>query len=242
MSAHDHCFIKGAAPDHTPLLMLHGSSGTELDMVPLAGRLAPGSMAVALRGAVAWEAGFAFFRRFEDRSIDERDLLARADVLAGEVVRIGKNYRFPRPPVAIGFSNGAIMAAALLMLYPRCLSGAVLFRPLSPFAVAPDTRLSRVPALLVDGDNDERRLRGDGAGLAQRLAHMGADVAHHVLPTGHSITEDDIGPDARMVEAAARPGRKWIEPRRERVGNPAWAFPLRCTIGTLISMRSIEVS
>ncbi|MGY3144324.1 phospholipase/carboxylesterase [Bradyrhizobium sp. USDA 3397] len=193
LSVHDHCFIESAAPDRTPLLMLHGSSGTERDMVPLAGLLAPGSMAVALRGAVPWEAGFAFFRRFEDRSIDERDLLARAEVLAAEVVRIGKNCRFPRPPVAIGFSNGAIMAAALLMLYPRCLSGAVLLRPLSPFAVDPDTRLSRFPALLIDGDNDARRLRGDGARLAQRLAHMGADVTHHLLPTGHTITEDDIG-------------------------------------------------
>ncbi|WP_271572251.1 alpha/beta hydrolase [Bradyrhizobium sp. CCBAU 11386] len=193
MPAHDYCFIEGAAPDHTPLLMLHGSSGSERDMVPLAGRLAPASMAVALRGTVPWEGGFAFFRRFEDRSIDERDLLARADLLAGDVVRIGMSYRFPRPPVAIGFSNGAIMAAALVMLYPRCLSGAVLLRPLSPFAVDPDTRLPSVPALLIDGDDDERRLRGDGARLAQRLARMGADVTHHLLPTGHGITEDDIG-------------------------------------------------
>jgi len=82
------------------------------------------------------------------------------------------------------------MAAALVMLYPRRLSAAALLRPLSPFAVDPDTRL---PATIIDGRDDERRLPGDGSRLAQRLTRIGADIAHHVLPTGHAITEDDIG-------------------------------------------------
>jgi len=192
MPSCDHYLLSGAGLDHTPLLMLHGSGGTEQDMVPLAGQLAPSSTAVAVRGAVPWEGGFAFFRRFEDRSIDERDLLARSGRLADDVAQIGIDYRFPRPPIAIGFSNGAIMAAALVMLYPRCLSAAVLLRPLLPFAADPGTRLSRTPVLIIDGRRDERRSPGDGARLARRLAHMGAEATHHELPTGHSITGDDI--------------------------------------------------
>ncbi|MGV7219741.1 alpha/beta hydrolase [Bradyrhizobium sp. UFLA05-112] len=113
MASHDHYFIKGAGVYDTPLLLLHGSGRTEQDMVPLAGQLAPASTAVAVRGALPWEGGFAFFRRFEDRSIDERDLIARADRLADEVNQFGMDYRFPKPPIAVGFSNGAIMAAAL---------------------------------------------------------------------------------------------------------------------------------
>ncbi|MBR1085947.1 esterase [Bradyrhizobium manausense] len=170
-------------------------------MVPLAGQFAPSSMAVAVRGSMPWEGGFAFFRRFEDRSIDERDLLARAGRLADDVAQFGIDYRFPKPPIAIGFSNGAIMAAALLMLYPRCLSAAVLLRPLSPFATDPGTRLPRTPVLILDGHHDERRSPGDGARLARRLAHVGAEITHHQLPTGHSITEDDL-----------RLGREWLRP------------------------------
>jgi phospholipase/carboxylesterase len=201
MPSHNHHFINGAELDHTPLLMLHGSGGTEQDMVPLARQFAPASAAVAVRGAMAWECGFTFFRRFEDRSIDERDLVARAGRLADEVIQIGIEYRFSRPPIAIGFSNGAIMAAGLVMLYPGCLSGAVLLRPLSPFVIDPNTSVPGTPALIIDGHHDERRSPGDGARLAQRLARMGADVTHHLLAAGHSITEDDV-----------RLAREWIRP------------------------------
>ena len=201
MPVHHYRFIEGAGPDKTPLLMLHGSGRTEQDMVPLAGQFAPASMVVAVRGAVPWDDGFAFFRRFEDRSIDERDLVARAGRLVDDVTQIGMDYGFPRPPIAVGFSNGAIMAAALIMLYPGYLSAAVLLRPLSPLAIEPSTRVPGTPALIIDGRDDERRLPGDGARLAQRLARMGADVTHHLLPTGHSITEDDI----RLV-------REWLRP------------------------------
>ncbi|MBV9986005.1 esterase, partial [Bradyrhizobium sp.] len=180
---HHHLFIPGAEPSHTPLLLLHGSGRTEQDMVPLAAELAPRSMAVAVRGAVPWESGFAFFRRFEDRAIDERDLLSQAGSLAKSIAQIGIARGFARPPVAVGFSNGAIMAAALIMLEARLLSGAVLFRPLSPFAADPGTQIPATPVLIIDGRDDERRSPGDGARLAQRMARMGADVAHHLLPT-----------------------------------------------------------
>jgi len=189
---HHHVFIPGAALSHTPLLLLHGSGGTEADMVPLAAELAPGSMAVAVRGAVPWDGGFAFFRRFEDRSIDEHDLLARAVALAEDIVQIGVDRRFAKPPIAVGFSNGAIMAATLVMLYSGVLSGAALFRPLSPLAEDPDTRIPNMPVLIIDGRDDERRSPGDGGRLAQRMARMGAGVTHHVLPAGHSLVADDL--------------------------------------------------
>jgi phospholipase/carboxylesterase len=201
MASHHHRVIDGNGLDHTPLLLLHGSGGTEQDMMPLASQFAPASIAVAIRGAVPWEHGFAFFRRFEDRSIDESDLVARAAELADVVAQIETDYHFPRPPIIVGFSNGAIMAAALVMMYPGRLSGAILLRPLSPFAIDPNTRVPGTPALIIDGHHDERRSPGDGARLAQRLVQMGARVTHHVLPTGHSITEDDI-----------RLARDWLRP------------------------------
>jgi phospholipase/carboxylesterase len=142
--------------------------------------------------AVPWEGGFAFFRRFEDRAIDESDLLDRASALAEGIVQIGVDRGFAKPPVAVGFSNGAIMAAALVMLYPGLLSGAVLFRPLSPLAADPDARIPKTPVLIIDGSDDQRRSAGDGTRLAQCLARMGANVTHHLLPTGHWLVADDL--------------------------------------------------
>jgi phospholipase/carboxylesterase len=201
MLSHRHLFIPGAESSRTPLLLLHGSGGTERDMVALAARLSPESMATAVRGAVPWEGGFAFFRRFEDRSIDESNLLDRAGALAEYVAQIGVDHRFPKPPIAVGFSNGAIMAAALLMLHPGLLSGAVLFRPLLPFAADPDTRIPGTPVLIIDGRDDRRRSPGDGARLAQRMTSMGASVTRHELPTGHSLVADDL-----------RLARAWLAP------------------------------
>jgi phospholipase/carboxylesterase len=191
MPFHHYELIAGAETFHTPLLMLHGSGRTERDMIALANELSPKSMAVAVRGAVPWEGGFAFFRRFEDRSIDESSISVQARVLASCLEKIASDHRFARPPIAVGFSNGAIMAAALLMLYPHLLSGAVLFRPLSPFAADPRTSIPGSPVLITDGSDDHRRSPGDAALLASRLARLGASVTHHQLPVGHSITEHD---------------------------------------------------
>jgi phospholipase/carboxylesterase len=200
MASHNYQFIPETGTGHPPLLLLHGSGGSEADMAPLATKLLPGAMAVAVRGAVPWEGGFAFFRRFEDRSIDERDVLAQAGLLADSVAQIGSAQGFARPPVAVGFSNGAIMAAALIMLHPGLLTGAVLFRPLSPLATDPDTRLPQTPVLIIDGSDDPRRSPGDGARLARRLARMGANVTHHLLRTGHSLVADDLSLASEWLE------------------------------------------
>src|SRR5438477_5211229 len=105
--------IQSAEVDGTLLVLLHGSGRTEQDMVPLAARLSPGSSAVAIRGAIPWDNGFAFFRRFEDRSIDEDDLVTQTGVLADDILQIRAGCRLSRAPIGVGFSNGAIMAAAL---------------------------------------------------------------------------------------------------------------------------------
>ena len=94
-------------------------------------------------------------------------------------------------PVAVGFSNGAIATAALLMSRADLLGGAVLFRPLSPFVAPPFANLDGVPVLVLDGADDERRSPGEGRRCAQDLTAMGADVTHHVLPAGHALTDGD---------------------------------------------------
>lgn len=133
--------------------------------------------------------GHAFFRRHADRRIDEEDLAARTPVLR-DFIR-GMERDIGARPVVVGFSNGAIMAAAMLMSHPDLLAGAVLLRPLSPFAAPPPVDLGGVPVLVLDGAQDERRAAGDGALLAGDLRGMRAAVTHEVLPVGHAITAQD---------------------------------------------------
>ncbi|UCI09374.1 alpha/beta hydrolase [Mesorhizobium sp. B1-1-8] len=157
----------------------------------MAGELAPGAAKLGIRGTVAMDEGYAFFHRFPDRRVDEADIADRAPGLAEFIDAACGRYNFGRRPIAIGFSNGAIMAAALLLTHPSLLAAAVLFRPLSPFSHDLPHRLDRTPVLIVDGNRDGRRSPGDGLRLAGRLAGAGALVTHHVLPVGHSITAED---------------------------------------------------
>ena len=188
---HIHHFIPGTNPTRAPLVLLHGSGGDEHDLVPLAQELAAGSPILGIRGTVAIDGGFAFFHRFPDRTIDEADITARIPILADFMAAILAGHSVTRAPIAIGFSNGAIMAAALLLTRPSLLAGAILFRPLSPFTHDLPTRLEGTPVLITDGEKDSRRSPGDGLRLAERLIGAGATVTHHVLPVGHSITADD---------------------------------------------------
>ena len=190
-STHFHQFISGTRPDAVPLVMLHGSGGDEHDLVPLAAEIAPGAPALAIRGTVAIDGGFAFFHRHPDRSIDEGDIGTRIPELATFIESATIGHDLCKPPVAIGFSNGAIMAAALLLTHPSLFSAAILLRPLSPFLEDRPARLDAIRVLIIDGEKDSRRSPGDGARLAERFGRTGAMVTHHVLPVGHSITEMD---------------------------------------------------
>ena len=187
---HEYALVPGEDASHVPLIMLHGSDGSEVDLLPLAQRLTPGGTHLGVRGTVRLPEGYAFFRRHYDRRIDEDDLRARVPGLAA-FIRARRADLGGVPPVAVGFSNGAIATAALLMSRADLLGGAVLFRPLSPFVAPPFANLDGVPVLVLDGADDERRSPGEGRRCAQDLTAMGADVTHHVLPAGHALTEGD---------------------------------------------------
>lgn len=190
--SHAYRFLAGTDTARAPLVLFHGSDGTEADLLPWAEDIAPGAARLGVRGTVVTQGGYAFFRRFPDRRVDEADLDARVPVLAEFIETSCARLGFTRPPVVVGFSNGAIMAAALLMAHPGLMAGAILFRPLSPFTDDARYRSDRTPVLIVDGANDDRRSSGDGRRLAERLRRAGAPVTHRVLPCGHAVTARDI--------------------------------------------------
>ncbi|MEU3011923.1 alpha/beta hydrolase [Nocardia asteroides] len=208
--SHTHRYLAGTDSSAHPLVLLHGSDGTESDLLPLAGEVAPGAPRLALRGAVATDGGYAFFRRLPDRRVDEVDLAGRLLPVAQVIETSCAAHHFTRQPVALGFSNGAIMAAALLMTSPALFAGAILLRPLSPFSQDLPHRLDDIPVLIVDGSDDTRRSPGDGLRLTERLRRAGASVTHHVLRTGHLITAED-----------AALARDWLRAHRRRSGSAA---------------------
>ena len=141
---------------------------------------------------VITDEGYAFFQRFPDRTIDEADITARIPILANFIETVLAAHNLTRTPIVIGFSNGATMAAALLLNPSRPPGGChPVFGRYHRSRKNLTTRVDGTPVLILDGENDSRRSPGDGLRLAERLIHAGATVTHHVLPVGHSLSKMD---------------------------------------------------
>jgi phospholipase/carboxylesterase len=177
--------------DAAPLLLLHGSSGTELDLIPLADEIAPFRPYFSLRGRVEWEDGFAFFKRNADRTLNYDDLAEQTRLLARFIKAALDSGLIKRKPILLGFSNGAIVASSVLFQQPQLVSGAILIRPLSPAPAANFSNLAACPILIAAGENDQRRSPGDARLIAAQLSDAGAAVTTKILPAGHGLHRDE---------------------------------------------------
>ena len=191
-SAFIHRFEPATAPGLPPLLLLHGTGGDENDLLPLGRAVLPGAALLSPRGQVLEGSMPRFFRRLAEGVFDEADLTKRTHELADFIADARTRYGL-QAPVALGFSNGANIAAALLLLRPEALAGAALLRAMAPFAKPPEAQLSGKPVLLLSGRLDPIIPAANAAGLAATLERAGAAVEHHVLPTGHGLSQADVG-------------------------------------------------
>jgi phospholipase/carboxylesterase len=188
-----HRFEPGARPDAHPLLVLHGTGGNESDLVPLGKMISPGAPLLSPRGKVLEHGMPRFFRRLAEGVFDEEDVRARAHELADFVAAARREYGLAAP-VALGYSNGANIAAAVLLLRPEVLSGGILLRAMVPLhsAGAAAGALAGKPALIVSGARDPIAPSANAARLKATLEQAGAQVEHRILPGGHELSRDDV--------------------------------------------------
>ena len=186
-----HRFEPGTGTGRPPLLLLHGTGGDEADLLPLGRALSPGSALLSPRGKVLENGMPRFFRRLAEGVFDEADLRRRADELAGFVADARQAYGLAAP-VAVGFSNGANIAAALLLLRPETLAGAALLRAMVPLRDPPAADLAGRPVLILSGAADPIVPAGNAARLAAMLAAAGAEVRHGTVPAGHGLSQADL--------------------------------------------------
>ena len=132
-----------------------------------------------------------FFRRLAEGVFDEADLRRRADELADFIAEARAAYGLAAP-IAVGFSNGANIAAALLLLRPEALAGAVLLRAMVPLARSAEADLAGKPVLILSGEADPIVPPDNAARLATQLADAGASVAHRKVPVGHGLSQADV--------------------------------------------------
>jgi phospholipase/carboxylesterase len=186
-----HRFEPATMPARPPLLLLHGTGGDENDLVPLGARIAPASALLSPRGKVRENGMPRYFRRLSQGVFDLDDLKARAHELGDFVERARTAYALEKL-IAVGFSNGANVATALMLLRPEALAGAVLMRGTVPFVPDEPADLHGVPILILAGSADPLVTADNWAALADLLTRSGADVSTVELDAGHGLTPEDI--------------------------------------------------
>ena len=176
------------------LLLLHGTGGNEDDLLPLGRELDPHAGLLSPRGKIL-EAGRIprFFRRLAEGIFDIEDLKFRTHELAGFVVNASRIYGFDaRKVIAVGYSNGANIAASMLMLKPQTLSGAILFRVMVPLIPDNLPDLSGKRIFMSSGLRDPIATRQEAETLSGLLKQARAVVDLQWQNSGHELTQDDV--------------------------------------------------
>ncbi|WP_025035259.1 alpha/beta hydrolase [Bradyrhizobium sp. DOA9] len=186
-----HRFEPAGDAGSPPLLLLHGTGGDENDLLGLGQMISPGSALLSPRGRVLEHGMPRFFRRLAEGVFDEDDVRRRAHELGEFVTEARQRYGLAAP-IAVGFSNGANIAAALLLLQPEALAGAILLRAMVPLSDPPNADLGGKPIMLLSGQADPIVPASNSARLAALLLQAGASVTHKVLPAGHQLSQADV--------------------------------------------------
>jgi predicted esterase len=186
-----HEFVPGTSS--RTLLLLHGTGGNERDLIPLGHELDPNAALLSPRGKVLENGMPRFFRRLAEGVFDLEDLKYRTNELADFVTSAAQHYGFATDQlVAVGYSNGANIAAAMLLLRPEILPIAILFRAMVPLHPETEPNLSSVRVWIGAGDQDPIVLASETKRLAELLRRAGADVTVRFAKAGHGLTSDDL--------------------------------------------------
>ncbi|WP_415907834.1 alpha/beta hydrolase [Oleiharenicola sp. Vm1] len=191
--SYQHVFEPGRDPAAAPLLLLHGTGGDEHDLLPVGRQLAPGAALLSPRGDVLERGAPRFFRRFAEGVFDLADVERRTHALADFIAAAAQHYGFDASRLtALGFSNGANIAASLLLLRPESLAAAVLLRPMVVLEPAAVPSLAGKRVLISSGNVDPIVPPDHPTRLAAQLRHAGADVTLRTHAASHGLVPGDF--------------------------------------------------
>jgi len=187
-----HRYMPGEA-NAPVLLLLHGTGGTENDLLQLGRSLLPKAALLSPRGKTLENGMPRFFRRLAEGVFDEADLIARTHELADFISAAVKEYALEsRKIIALGYSNGANIAASMLLLRPEVLAGTVLLRSMTPLVPEKLPTLDGVPIFMASGTHDPIVPTQTVENLAAMFRKAGADMDLRWAEAGHQLTSPEL--------------------------------------------------
>ena len=175
------------------VLVLHGTGGDENDLLPVARALAPGGAMLSPRGKVLEYGAPRFFSRKGPGVFDAAEITERAAELTEWIAHAAEQYSFDRTRLyALGYSNGANMAGAVMLLHPGAIAGGLLFRAMPVIRPAALPKLNGEPVLISAGQHDHVIPAGSAEELAGLLGKAGAKVDVAMQNAAHELTPGDF--------------------------------------------------
>lgn len=183
------------------LLLLHGTGGTEHDLLPLAERLAPGAGYLSPRGPVQEQGMNRWFRRFGEGQFDVDDVVRRAGELADFIGWAREHHGLgDRKIIAVGFSNGANIALATVLLHPGVLTDVAAFSGMYPLGDrTADTDLTGTAVALFNGEADAMAPLTSVLQLKSVLDAAGSDVHQSIREGGHGVHPSEVDGAAAWI-------------------------------------------
>jgi len=201
-----HRFVPAPSGSARTLLLLHGTGGNENDLLDLGQALDPDAALLSPRGRVLENGAPRFFRRLAEGVFDEKDVVLRAHELGAFIDAASTQYRIDRKGlITVGYSNGANIAAAMMLLGIAAFSKAILLRPMVPLQPPTLPDLKDVRVLLLAGQLDPIARPPIVTELEQLFRKAGAEVSLQFQPSGHELTSGDVRA-AREWLASDNPG------------------------------------
>ena len=186
-----HEFVPGDSK--RSLLLLHGTGGNERDLIPLGRELDSDASLLSPRGKILENGMPRFFRRLAEGVFDLEDLKTRTNELADFVASAARHYKLAADEiVGVGYSNGANIAASMLLLRPKIMRATILFRAMVPLVPDEMPDLSSVRIWIGAGDEDPIVPASETKRLAELLRRAGADVTIRFAEAAHGLTNDDV--------------------------------------------------
>ncbi len=196
-----HIFKEGQDKKKPVLLLLHGTGGTEEDLLPLADLIDPKASVLSVRGNVTENGMPRFFRRLAEGVFDEEDLIFRTKELHEFLNEASEKYQFDRENiVAVGYSNGANIAGSLLFHHEGSIKGASLHHPMVPRRGIELPNLTGTSVFIAAGKNDPMCSAAESEELDELLRGAGAKTEVHWEMNGHSLTRTEVAAAAAWFE------------------------------------------
>lgn len=186
-----HRFTQAENPEGRTLGLLHGTGGNETSLLPLGRQIAPRADLLSLRGRSVEEGYPRFFRRITNVTFDQADLISEAKAFAAFVEGAVAGYGIDlRNTVFVGYSNGANMLGAVLLLHPGLIRTAVLLRPMNVLENIPKADLSGTRILMTTGAQDPYAPYTPD--LEKNLLNSHAEVENTLVNAGHDLSPQDV--------------------------------------------------